>query len=66
MISECVFLTACHCIAPLDRFLAANSGAQAFVTFDPMISVAGSFYSGVWHIGFVQREGFGRLVHPLM
>ena len=66
LISERVFLTASHCTAPLDRFLAANPGSQALVTFDPTISVAGTSYSGVWHTGFVQKEGFGKWVHPLM
>ncbi|MBW7884300.1 MAG: trypsin-like serine protease [Caldilineaceae bacterium] len=48
LIAEKVFLTASHCTAPIDGFLAANPGAQILVTFDPSISAGGTFYTGTW------------------
>jgi secreted trypsin-like serine protease len=44
-----VFLTASHCTAPVDSFLAANPGSQMLVTFDPTISDTSTYYTGVWH-----------------
>jgi hypothetical protein len=49
MISETVFLTASHCTAFLDGFLAANPGSELLVTFDPTISEGGTFYTGTWY-----------------
>lgn len=49
LISERVFLTASHCTAPVDSVLAAFPGSQMLVTFDPTISAAGTFHTGVWH-----------------
>jgi V8-like Glu-specific endopeptidase len=48
LISETVFLTASHCTAFLDGFLAANPGAELLVTFDPTISESGTFFTGQW------------------
>ena len=50
LISANVFLTASHCIAPIDSFLAENAGAEMLVTFDPTISESSTFYTGQWHI----------------
>ncbi len=50
LISANVFLTASHCIAPIDSFLAENPGAEILVTFDPTISESSTFYTGQWHI----------------
>jgi hypothetical protein len=49
LIAPNVFLTASHCTAPVDDFLAANPGAEMLVTFDPTISETSTFYTGVWH-----------------
>ncbi len=49
LISDRVFLTASHCTAPVDAFLAANPGAQMLVTFDPTISPTSTYFTGVWH-----------------
>jgi hypothetical protein len=49
LISETVFLTASHCTAFLDGFLAANPGAELLVTFDPTISESGTFFTGQWY-----------------
>jgi secreted trypsin-like serine protease len=49
LISDRVFLTASHCTAPIDAFLAAYPGAEMLVTFDPTIHAGGTFYTGVWH-----------------
>ncbi len=49
LIDHNVFLTASHCTAPIDGFLADNPGAQMLVTFDPTISSSSTFYTGVWH-----------------
>ncbi len=48
LISEDVFLTASHCTAPLDEFLADFPGSQMLVTFDPTISPSGTFFTGQW------------------
>lgn len=47
LIDEDVFLTASHCTAPLD-FIVEEFGAEVFVTFDPTISPAATFFSGTW------------------
>jgi V8-like Glu-specific endopeptidase len=49
LITNTVFLTASHCTAPLDGFLADYPGSEALVTFDSSISSSSTFYSGVWH-----------------
>jgi secreted trypsin-like serine protease len=49
LIAARVFLTASHCTAPIDSFLADNPGAELLVTFDPVISESSTFYSGAWH-----------------
>ena len=48
LIAEKVFMTAAHCTAFLDPFIAANPGTTMFVTFDPTISESGTFYTGQW------------------
>lgn len=48
LIAEDVFLTASHCTAFLDGFLADNPGTRVLVTFDPTISESGTFYTGQW------------------
>jgi hypothetical protein len=49
LISSDVFLTASHCTAFLDGFIAENPGAEVLVTFDPVIDDSATFYTGVWH-----------------
>jgi len=49
LIAEDVFLTASHCTAPLDQFLASRPGAELLVTFDPTISATGTFFTGTWY-----------------
>ena len=49
LIAENVFLTASHCTAPVDQFLASRPGAELLVTFDPTISESGTFYTGTWY-----------------
>jgi len=49
LISANVFLTASHCTAPIDSFLAENPGAELLVTFDPTISESSTFYTGTWY-----------------
>ncbi len=52
LISSTVFLTASHCTAPLDGFIARYPGAEVLVTFDPTISETSTFYTvneGDWH-----------------
>jgi hypothetical protein len=49
LISENVYLTAAHCLAPLDGWLEAFPGSSVAVTFDPTISENGTFYTGTWH-----------------
>jgi hypothetical protein len=48
LIAPKVFLTASHCTAPVDSFLAAHPGSQMLVTFDPTISPKSTYYSGQW------------------
>lgn len=48
LIAKKVFLTASHCTAPLDDFLAARPGADVVVTFDEVISEKAKFYAGTW------------------
>ncbi len=50
LIAANVFLTASHCIAPIDSFLAENPGSEILVTFDPVITENGTFYTGTWYI----------------
>jgi secreted trypsin-like serine protease len=60
LIDTNVFLTASHCTAPVDRFLAANPGSQMLVTFDPTINASSTYYTGVWHTNpayFDQKYG---------
>ena len=44
-----MFLTASHCTADVDNFLADYPGAEMLVTFDPSISAESTFYTGAWH-----------------
>src|SRR5215216_4716185 len=46
LIAARVFLTASHCTAPVDEFLAENPGAEVLVTFDPLITENSTFYTG--------------------
>jgi hypothetical protein len=48
LIAPTVFLTASHCTAPVDSFLAANPGSKMLVTFDPTISAISTYYEGEW------------------
>ena len=48
LIAENVFLTASHCTAPLDGLLKAIPEASVHVTFDPTISLSGTFFTGQW------------------
>jgi len=48
LIAEDVFLTASHCTIGLDGLLANIPGAQVLVTFDPVISESGTFFTGDW------------------
>ena len=48
LIAEDVFLTASHCTIGLDGLLANIPGAQVLVTFDPVISESGTFFTGEW------------------
>lgn len=48
LIAPQVFLTASHCTAPVDSFLAANPGAEMLVTFDSQITPSSTFYTGEW------------------
>jgi V8-like Glu-specific endopeptidase len=57
LIASNVFLTASHCIAPIDSFLAENPGAEILVTFDPAIMENGTFYTGTWHINPLYASG---------
>jgi hypothetical protein len=49
LVSERVFLTASHCTAPIDDFLAQTPDSEMLVTFDPTISAKSKYYTGVWH-----------------
>ena len=49
LIAPNVFLTASHCTAPIDSFLADNPDSEMLVTFDSTISASSTFYTGVWH-----------------
>lgn len=46
LIAADVFLTASHCTAPVDEFLAENPEAEVLVTFDPVITEDSTFYTG--------------------
>ena len=60
LIAPNVFMTASHCTAPVDGFLADNPGAEMLVTFDPTISEGGTFYTGTWYTNpaFLTNKGF--------
>lgn len=66
LIAEDVFLTAAHCTAFLDGFLAANPGSKLLVTFDPTIDEGGTFYNGTWYTNpaFNGFSGKGGLSDP--
>lgn len=49
LIAEKVFLTAAHCTAPMDSFLAQYPGSEWLITFDPTISENSTFFTGTWH-----------------
>lgn len=49
LIDDNVFLTASHCTATLDSYLANHPGSQLLVTFDPVITSSSQYYTGVWH-----------------
>jgi secreted trypsin-like serine protease len=49
LIADNIFLTASHCTAPVDSFLAENPGAEMLVTFDPVITENSTFYTGQWY-----------------
>jgi secreted trypsin-like serine protease len=46
LIAEDVFLTASHCTAGVDQFLATIPGADMVVTFDPTISETSTYFTG--------------------
>jgi secreted trypsin-like serine protease len=61
LIGETLFLTASHCTAPLDGFVAANPTAEVLVIFDPTIMEGGTFYAvSAWHTNpaFYTAHGF--------
>ena len=47
LIEDDVFLTASHCTADLDAIV-QDFGAEVLITFDPTISVSGTFFTGAW------------------
>src|SRR5258705_3716713 len=49
LIADNIFLTASHCTAPVDSFLAENPAAEMLVTFDPVIHENSTFYTGQWY-----------------
>jgi len=50
LIGENLFLTASHCTAPLDGFVAEYPDADVLVTFDPTISSVSTYYPvTAWH-----------------
>jgi secreted trypsin-like serine protease len=59
LIAANVFLTASHCTAPIDGFLAENPGAEMLVTFDPTINENGTFYTGTWYTNPAYGTGSG-------
>ncbi len=48
LIAPNVFLTASHCTAPVNSFLAATPVSEMLVTFDPTISSSSTYYKGEW------------------
>jgi hypothetical protein len=48
LITEDVFLTASHCTVGLDNIVESFPGTQVLVTFDPVISESGKFFTGEW------------------
>jgi V8-like Glu-specific endopeptidase len=63
LIAERVFLTAAHCTFDLDEVLVATPGAQFLVTFDPIISETGTFFTGTWHTNPNYNDFQGQLGH---
>jgi secreted trypsin-like serine protease len=59
LIAANVFLTASHCTAPLDSFLAEHPGSEVLVTFDSIITEGGTFYTGTWHTNPAYLTGNG-------
>jgi secreted trypsin-like serine protease len=60
LIAPQVFLTASHCTAPVDSFLANNPGSAFYVTFDPVIDTTGqtgTFYTGTPHTNPLYGSG---------
>jgi hypothetical protein len=49
LIADDVFLTASHCTADLDAFVAAFPMMEVRVTFDPTIESDSTWYTGTWH-----------------
>ncbi len=49
LVSADVFLTASHCTAGLDEYLASYDDAEMLVTFDATITTKSKYYTGVWH-----------------
>ncbi len=47
LIAPKVFLTASHCTVGWDSYFASHPGAKMLVTFDPAISAASTFYTGL-------------------
>ena len=66
LIASDVFLTAAHCIAPLDGLFDVFPDAEVLVTFDPTISPGGNFFTGQWVISpnFNGFSGKGGLSDP--
>jgi hypothetical protein len=63
LIAERVFLTASHCTFDLDEVLAELPGAQFLVTFDPVISETGTFFTGAWYTNPNYNDFQGQLGH---
>ncbi len=59
LIAPKVFLTASHCTAPVDSFLARYPGSQMLVTFDPTISSGSTYYTGQWFTNPAYLEARG-------
>jgi hypothetical protein len=49
LISDKVFLTASHCMVPLDDYVVENPGSVIGVVFDPTITEVSHIYTGIWH-----------------
>jgi secreted trypsin-like serine protease len=68
LIAPQVFLTASHCTAPVDSFLANNPGSAFYVTFDPVIDttgLTGTLFTGTPHTNPLYGSGGGNDPHDV-